>query len=119
MELRIFWYLYPLLVLLACRFVVSLPFFKWKLKQVDLAVLFLVLGLHELSLDTYGHSIFPFWLIMTCLLGIALSAFFAYNYGELPFKRFFKMFWRLTFLLTMTVYFIFIIINLYVHWPIF
>ncbi|WP_083378591.1 DUF3397 domain-containing protein [Enterococcus timonensis] len=114
---RIFWYIYPLVVLLATGFIVSrfLIFKKYSLKSVDLATILLVLGLHILSQDTYGQSFFPFWLIMTMLMGIAVAIFLGHYYGEIEYPRFFKLFWRLTFLMTIALYLVFIILNIIHH----
>lgn len=114
MELRFFWYIFPILVLFATRFAITRfsIFKKYAIKSVDLATFFLIIGLHELSMETYSGSIFPFWLIVVMLLGIVLAVFFAYYYGEVDYHRFFKMFWRLTFLLTIILYLVFIVLNI-------
>ncbi|MGX7198912.1 DUF3397 domain-containing protein [Enterococcus nangangensis] len=114
MGLRIFWYIFPVLVLLATRYLVtSVPGLKRSpVKSVDLATFFLVIGLAELSKLTYGHSIFPFWLIGVALIGIGIAVFFGFYYGELEYPRFFKMFWRIVFLMTIFLYGALIIMDL-------
>ena len=57
----------------------------------------LFIGIHELSKDSYDESIMPYFVISILLLGVAVALFQAYYYGEILYRRYFKMFWRLTF----------------------
>ena len=68
----LFWYIFPLVVFFACRFLVSALSLKERfgLKAPDLAVPFLVIGIHQLSKITFEQSITPYYLISILLLGI-------------------------------------------------
>lgn len=102
----IFWYVFPVIVLFACNFLrSSLSLIrKFNLKTADLTVPFLFIGLNELSRKIYGHSVLPYFMIAVLVLGIGVTVFHAYYYGEIIYSRYFKMFWRLVFLLSMVLY---------------
>ena len=85
---------------------------RWKIKAPDLAIPFLFIGIHELSKDSYDESIMPYFVISILLLGVAVALFQAYYYGEILYRRYFKMFWRLTFLLTFVLYVLLILLNI-------
>ena len=97
--IMLFWYIFPVIVLFACNFLVSTFSLteRWKIKAPDLAIPFLFIGIHELSKDSYDESIMPYFVISILLLGVAVALFQAYYYGEILYRRYFKMFWRLTF----------------------
>ncbi|MGC6767213.1 DUF3397 domain-containing protein [Enterococcus sp. LJL128] len=108
------WYVFPVAVLFAVNYLISRLSLAetYKIKAPDIAIPFLLIGLHVLSKDTYGQSIIPYMLISILLLGICVAVFQAYYYGELIYGRFFKMFWRLNFLLILVVYVLMILANL-------
>lgn len=108
------WYIFPIIVFLASDYIVTT--FKLKqrfnLKTPDITVPFLIVGMHEISKSISTFSILPYFLLSILLLGISVVVFQAYRYREIMYVRFFKMFWRLTFLLSVLVYFILIIASI-------
>lgn len=102
----LFWLVFPILAIFASNFLTaSISFIRrLKLKTPDVAVPLLFLGLHELSKEVYNHSIFPYFMIAILVLGIGVVLFHAYYYREILYGRYFKMFWRLVFLLSMVLY---------------
>lgn len=108
------WYIFPIIVFLASDYIVTT--FKLKqrfnLKTPDITVPFLIVGMHEISKSISSFSILPYFLLTILLLGISVVVFQAYRYREIMYGRFFKMFWRLTFLLSVLVYFILIIASI-------
>ena len=110
----LFWYIFPLVVFFACRFLVSALSLKVRssLKACDLAVPFLVIGIHQLSKNTFEQSITPYYLISILLLGILLAVFQAYYYEEIQYGRYIKMYWRSIFLFTLIFHVVLIILNI-------
>ncbi|GAA2899762.1 DUF3397 domain-containing protein [Enterococcus pseudoavium] len=108
------WYIFPIIVFLGSDYLVTT--FKLKqrfnLKTPDITVPFLVVGMHEISKSISSFSILPYFLLTILLLGIGVVVFQAYRYREIMYGRFFKMFWRLTFLLTILIYFVLIIASI-------
>lgn len=113
----VFWYIFPVFVLFAANYLVTTFALtkRLKIKAPDLAVPFLFLGLHQLSRNTFTHSVLPYFLISILLLGIGVAIFHAYYYGEILYGRYVKMFWRLVFLLSMVLYLVLIVLNI-VHY---
>lgn len=107
------WYIFPIIVFLASDYIVTT--FKLKqrfnLKTPDITIPFLIVGMHEISKSISTFSILPYFLLTILLLGISVVVFQAYRYREIMYGRFFKVFWRLTFLLSFLVYFILIIVS--------
>ena len=107
------WYIFPIIVFLASDYIVTT--FKLKqrfnLKTPDITIPFLIVGMHEISKSISTFSILPYFLLTILLLGISVVVFQAYRYREIMYGRFFKMFWRLTFLLSFLVYFILNIVS--------
>ena len=103
--LILFWYIYPVIVLFGCQFLVKLFSLnrRFKIKAPDLAIPFLWGGMHALSRNTATISILPFFFI---------AVFQAYYYEEIIYPRYFKMTWRLVFLLTIVLYAVLIIVNI-------
>ncbi len=108
------WYIFPIIVFLASDYIVTI--FKLKqrfnLKTPDITVPFLIVGMHEISKSISSFSILPYFLLTILLLGIGVVVFQTYRYREIMYGRFFKMFWRLTFLLSVLVYFALIIASI-------
>ncbi|EOH93443.1 lipoprotein [Enterococcus haemoperoxidus ATCC BAA-382] len=112
--IMLFWYVFPLIVLFACNFIISTFSLteRFKVKAPDISIPFLFIGLNELSKDSYGQSIVPYMVISVLLLGICVAVFQAYYYGEILYGRYFKMFWRLVFLLSLMLYAVLILLNI-------
>lgn len=108
------WYIFPLIVFLASDYIVTT--FKLKqrfnLRTPDITVPFLIVGMHEISKSISTFSFLPYFLLTILLLGISVVVFQAYRYREIMYGRFFKMFWRLTFLLSVLMYLILILVSI-------
>ncbi|GMA07056.1 lipoprotein [Tetragenococcus halophilus subsp. flandriensis] len=112
--LYLFWYIFPVIVLFAAKLCISVFSLnkRFRLKATDLAVPFLLFGIHQLSRLSFQFSIFPYFLITLLLLGIALAIFQAYFFEEIVYRRFFKMYWRSVFLFALVLYIILIIFSI-------
>ncbi|MBM7689509.1 hypothetical protein BCR24_12135 [Enterococcus ureilyticus] len=112
--IMLFWYVFPVIVLFACNFIISTFSLteRFKVKAPDISIPFLFIGLNELSKDSYGQSIVPYMIISVLLLGICVAVFQAYYYGEILYGRYFKMFWRLVFLLSLVLYAVLVLLNI-------
>ncbi|MEI5991272.1 DUF3397 domain-containing protein [Enterococcus crotali] len=112
--IMLFWYVFPVIVLFACNFIISTFSLteRFKVKAPDISIPFLFIGLNELSKDSYGQSIVPYMVISVLLLGICVAVFQAYYYGEILYGRYFKMFWRLVFLFSLVLYGVLILLNI-------
>lgn len=110
----LFWYIFPAIAIFGCQFLVKLFALdrRFKIKAPDLSVPFLWGGIHALSTNMSDVSILPFFIITVLLLGICIAVFQAYYYEEILYPRYFKMTWRLVFLLTAALYFLMIIMNI-------
>lgn len=108
------WYVFPLIVFLGSRFIVSLFSLnkRFHIKAPDLSVPFLFIGIHQLSKSTFDQAITPYFLISILLLGILLAFFQAYYYEEIEYGRYFKMYWRSVFLFTLIFYVVLIVLNI-------
>ncbi|MDT2596822.1 DUF3397 domain-containing protein [Enterococcus dongliensis] len=108
------WYIFPIIVFLGSDYIVTI--FKLKqrfnLKTPDITVPFLIVGMHEISKSISTFSILPYFLLTILLLGIGVVVFQAYRYRDIMYGRFFKMFWRLTFLLAVLIYLVLIIASI-------
>ncbi|MBO0439163.1 DUF3397 domain-containing protein [Candidatus Enterococcus ikei] len=115
--IMLFWYVFPVIVLFACNFIISTFSLteRYKVKAPDISIPFLFIGLNELSKDSYGQSIVPYMVISVLLLGICVAVFQAYYYGDILYGRYFKMFWRLVFLFSLVLYAVLILLNI-VHY---
>ncbi|WP_207694513.1 lipoprotein [Enterococcus sp. DIV0212c] len=115
--IMLFWYVFPVIVLFACNFIISTFSLteRFKIKAPDISIPFLFIGLNELSKDSYGQSIVPYMVISVLLLGICVAVFQAYYYGDILYGRYFKMFWRLVFLFSLVLYAVLILLNI-VHY---
>jgi hypothetical protein len=112
--IMLFWYVFPVVVLFACNYIISTFSLteRFKIKAPDISIPFLFIGLNELSKDSYGQSIVPYMIISVLLLGICVAIFQAYYYGEILYGRYFKMFWRIVFLLSLIMYVVLILLNM-------
>ena len=111
----IFWYIFPVVLLFASDFVVQTLSLtrRFNIKSPDIATPFLLMGIQALSSDTYQKSAVPYVVILMLLVGISVALGHAYYYGDIQYKRFFKIFWRIVFLLTFVLYFLLILLNIF------
>lgn len=109
----IFWYIFPIVLLFASNFIVTALSLdsRFKIKSVDFATPFLLIGLNKLSKDIYKESIVPYVIITILLFGIVIAILHAYRYGNIQYQRYFKMYWRVIFLLTVIMYAAMVILN--------
>lgn len=109
-----FWYIFPILVfVIGFQVMKRLPLReKFNIKLPDIVTPFLLLGIHRLSVDSFQASSLPYLLILILLVGIAVSLCHAYYFGDIQYKRFFKFFWRLVFLVSLVIYLFMIIYNI-------
>ena len=100
------WYLFPVILLFACNYIVSTLSLKekYKIKAPDLAVPFLFIGIGEISKASFHYSIVPITLLVSMIIGIIVVLFHGKHFGDIQYRRFFKMFWRIIFLYVMILY---------------
>lgn len=109
-----FWYLFPIIIFfIGYQVMTYLPLKeKFNLKLPDIVTPFLLLGIHRLSVDSFQASSLPYLMILILLVGIAVALSHAYYFGDIQYKRFFKFFWRLVFLVSVVIYITMIIYNI-------
>lgn len=102
----IFWYIYPFLIMFASNFIVKRLSLRERagIRTPDIATFFLFIGLHFLSIESFSVSMMPYVAIIILLIGIGVAIGHARYFGDIQYKRFFKMFWRITFLTTVLLY---------------
>lgn len=100
------WYIYPIIAIIGAKFIIS--FFhlnqKYQLKAPDIATPLLMIGLYFFSTAALGRSVIAYYFISIILLGMGLVLIHAYFFDEVHYGRLFKMYWRMTFLLTIFLY---------------
>ncbi|QIL45587.1 DUF3397 domain-containing protein [Vagococcus coleopterorum] len=108
------WYIFPVFLFFACQFIIAhTPLTeKFKIKLPDIMTPFLLMGIQALSIDSFQTSTLPYLLIIMLLIGIGVALGHAYYYGDIQYRRFFKIFWRIVFLVSVVVYFLMIIFNI-------
>lgn len=110
----IFWIVYPVFAIGASGFV-TMRFGlkkKYNVKPVDIALPLLLIGLNALSRIAFGTSILLYFLLSVFLLGLSVAWFQSYFYEEIAYPRFMKMFWRLTFLITLITHVVLVVLNI-------
>ncbi|WP_318765909.1 DUF3397 domain-containing protein [Lactiplantibacillus carotarum] len=65
---------------------------------------FLIVFTHFLTLQTTESSLVPYEVISMMIFGIGLTVLEVVQRGEILYRRFFKLYWRLIDLLTVIVY---------------
>lgn len=80
-------------------------------KMADLLVPYLLVGIHIISLTTFGETLFPYFLIFIFSLAIILLVYLAVNKGEILYSQFLKSWWRFVFLSSIIVYYLLIAAN--------
>lgn len=106
-----FWYVFPILVTIASILLVRQFKLdeKYGVKAPDIATPFFFIGIHFVSKETLGHSFLPYVFLMIFLIGMIVAVLLAYQFHAIEYKRYFKVLWRITFLVTLMIYFLLII----------
>lgn len=106
--------LYPLLVFIVLVFVFK--YFKLRhltnrrLKIPDVFIVFLVIGLSIYSNQLASISILPYYFLIISGLALVLMMLDLLYYKNFVFRRFLKLWWRITFIITFIIYISFIVV---------
>lgn len=75
--IMLFWYIFLVIVFFVCNFFVFIFFLMecWKIKVLDLVILFLFIGIYELFKDSYDELIMLYFVIFILLLGVVVVLF--------------------------------------------
>ncbi|MGY3704381.1 hypothetical protein BW731_08775 [Vagococcus martis] len=106
-----FWYLFPVIVIIASNLLVKKTHLdkKYGVKAPDIATPFFFVGIHFVSKGTLGDSFLAYVFLMIFFIGMLIAVMLAYQFHEINFKRYFKVLWRMTFLVTLMIYIILIL----------
>ncbi len=109
-----FWFLFPVLLLfLSSIFVKKTKVnVKYGVKAPDVATPFLLVGIHNLSKSAFDESFLPYTLLIVLLVSMLIAVFQAYQFKEIKYKRYLKMVWRVTFLITLLIYNLLILVSI-------
>ncbi|MDR2278540.1 MAG: DUF3397 domain-containing protein [Vagococcus sp.] len=110
-----FWFIFPVVLLLISSIVVKKTKIniKYGVKAPDIATPFLLIGIHNLSKATFEESFLPYTLLIVLLVSMLIAVFQAYQFKEIRYKRYLKMVWRVTFLITLLIYFLLILVSIF------
>ena len=110
-----FWFIVPVVLLLISSIVVKKTKIniKYGVKAPDIATPFLLIGIHNLSKATFEESFLPYTLLIVLLVSMLIAVFQAYQFKEIRYKRYLKMVWRVTFLITLLIYFLLILVSIF------
>ncbi len=75
-----------------------------KLLIPDVYILFLIYGLHLFSEQLTAVNILPYYFLIISVLALILLLLDLFYYKAFSYKRFFKLFWRITFVTTLALY---------------
>ena len=115
MFIKVLMALYPLIVFIALVFIFK--FFrlrhltKRKLKNPDVFTIFLILGMQIFSKNVTSISIIPYYLLIISGLALVLLLLDLLYYKQFTYRRFLKLWWRLTFFITLIIYLILIVMT--------
>ncbi|AQP54414.1 hypothetical protein CBF34_02050 [Vagococcus penaei] len=85
---------------------------KYGIRTPDLVTPFLLLSVHYISLNSLDESFFPYVTLMLLLIAMLVGVFQVYQFKELNLKKFLKMFWRITFLISFFLYLVLMIVSI-------
>ena len=106
-----FWYIFPIIVIVASS-MLEKQFdldTKYGIKAPDIATPFFFIGIHFLSKGTLGSSFLAYVFLMIFLIGMIVAVMLAYQFQAIDYKRYFKVLWRVTFLVALMIYILLII----------
>lgn len=106
--------LYPILIFILLVFVFK--FFRLRalpnrqLKIPDIFTLFLILGLQTFSSRLTSISILPYYLLVISGLALVLLLLDLFYYHRFSYRGFLKLWWRVTFIITLLMYVGFLVV---------
>ncbi|UUV97959.1 DUF3397 domain-containing protein [Vagococcus luciliae] len=106
-----FWYLFPVIVIIASNLLVKKTNIdkKYGIKTPDIVTPFFFIGLHFVSVGTLGKSFLAYVFLMIFFIGMIVAIMLAYYFHDINYRRYFKILWRLAFLVTLMIYVVLII----------
>lgn len=109
------WYIFPILLLVISSLLIKKLSLddKYGIKAPDISTPFLLLGIRQLSRLTFDSSFLPYTLLIVLLVSMLIAVFQAYQFREINYKRYFKMVWRITFLITLLIYFLLVLTSIF------
>ncbi|MBS7576278.1 MULTISPECIES: DUF3397 domain-containing protein [unclassified Enterococcus] len=104
----LFWLIFPIIVLVASQFLIKFSGIKkyLSINAADLGTFFLIYGIFEMTSRLFTNSILPNFCLSLLFIALTVIGFQIYRYQEFYYGKFFKMFWRLTFLFSIFIYFV-------------
>ncbi|MFC4653343.1 DUF3397 domain-containing protein [Lactococcus nasutitermitis] len=118
MLLKIIAILYPILVFIALTFIFK--FFRLRklthhrLGIPDVFTVFLAFGLQIFSKQFTSISILPYYILIISGLALVLLLLDIFYYKEFYYRRFLKLWWRITFIITFVIYIAFLVV-IFIH----
>lgn len=115
MFIKVLMALYPLIVFIALVFIFK--FFRLrhltnrKLKIPGVFTLFLILGMQIFSKNVTSISIIPYYLLIISGLALILLLLDLFYYKQFAYRRFLKLWLRLTFFITLIIYLILVVMT--------
>lgn len=106
-----FWYLFPVIVIIASNLLVKKTNIdkKYGIKTPDIATPLFFIGLHFVSVGTLGKSFLAYVFLMIFFIGMIVAIMLAYYFHDINYRRYFKILWRIAFLVTLMIYVVLII----------
>ncbi len=77
---------------------------RFKIHTVDLFFPFLAISFYIVSDHTFYHSLLPLLTLILAIILISVSLFFIRNKKSFPYPQIFKIFWRISFVMTLALY---------------
>lgn len=112
--MMLFWYMFPFVIYLLSSIITKKMglYTRYGIKAPDISIPFFLIGIHYVSVGTFDESFLPYVFLMIFLVGMIVAVFQTYHFKEINYRRYFKMFWRIIFLVTLLVYILLIIVSI-------
>lgn len=112
--MMLFWYMFPFVIYLLSSIITKKMglYTRYGIKAPDISIPFFLIGIHYVSVGTFDESFLPYVFLMIFLVGMIVGVFQTYHFKEINYRRYFKMFWRIIFLVTLLVYILLIIVSI-------
>lgn len=112
--MMLFWYMFPFVIYLLSSIITKKMglYTRYGIKAPDISIPFFLIGIYYVSVGTFDESFLPYVFLMIFLVGMIVAVFQTYHFKEINYRRYFKMFWRIIFLVTLLVYILLIIVSI-------